>query len=584
MIDSIKGNPSRSTTVTISQADYQLLQKLQVLKTIVGQLRQNKGINSNEVVQNGQNSNGLMEIKITDSNAENIPVAKSTADNQDDSTQISSMMHFLNISDNSTENDNTKINTSQSNQEAASNTAAVNMVVFPGSVLAGADDSNGYAPLMESGSHPLVTSSNSSLTSIKTHYAKIPNPSSSVNNGVQSSAYMPNTGIPLTTRNTSSDENEITSRSNSADSTATTDQNTGKSTSNSSANTLNVTSSYDNEVLDLKSTVLINVESPGPSDTVNPKLLSNSSGYSYEQFCNDLNVNDDYILRLLDLLVQETASGTKTPQRLLGTLPGSSSDLQGSNSISNQHSDQIYNSNGDLDLTTETNDLDDYFLPSPVLPEYVDYDRDARLNNFHDQPSHRRMLVRALNNGYYSNNSPASLSPPVLEPESLSSSLSNSPIALSYNPPTTSFPPLDITSTQGRRAQTQRELDEDEHWRRQYSRRLRREQERSESTTLSINNSSVSRSSGVIPHPSSLSSMSSFNPESVGSSPNSLRPSGIDRYTTSNGHTWNHPTTNDRELPLAQRESIWDTYDDPSLEGLVIQSINGVSLSNSWDD
>ncbi|VVT58770.1 uncharacterized protein SAPINGB_P006375 [Magnusiomyces paraingens] len=54
-----------------------------------------------------------------------------------------------------------------------------------------------------------------------------------------------------------------------------------------------------------------------------------------------------------------------------------------------------------------------------------------------------------------------------------------------------------------------------------------------------------------------------------GTSPGSL---------TTDTHPWIESNTYEQELVVSRRGSMWDAYDDPSLEGLVVQEINGVQL------
>lgn len=298
------------------------------------------------------------------------------------------------------------------------------------------------------------------------------------------------------------------------------------------------------------------------SSATNSDAARTDSGYTYEKFCENLDVNNDYVLKLLELLIKETVQGN-SPNRSKVATPRTATTDTLTNRRQPHH---------------DSNDLDDYFAPSPVIEEFVDYDRAAYFRNssVSRQSSQRRMLAQAItNNAYIHNSMSPGFSPTsALEPLSISSSLSNSPsalpLSLNVNPP-----PIDIGPS---RALSQHEIDEDEHWQRQYARRLRREQERKDSTAP------ISSAAYLRANPSSYSSLSSTMTSSyVSSRPSSRGPPLPD------GHSYNHrewvPTTQEElDAVVSHRNMIWDTYNDPSLEGLTIQSINGVSLSDSWDD
>lgn len=235
-----------------------------------------------------------------------------------------------------------------------------------------------------------------------------------------------------------------------------------------------------------------------------------SSIYGFDDFCRDFNPEDPHIVRLLELLVEETAEH-KSP----------AAGMQSFN-VSKQHSNS----------QAATEDLVAYFCKSPV-PTDFEFTK--------AQPSHRRMLEQAITNGYYSNTGTPS---PSFGPE-LNSAISTPP-------------PLDLQRTSSGVMS-----GEDEHWQRLYNRRMQRERGREEAPVYVQH---------TLFHPSSIDSLASsvMNPPSNLSSRESSRPRWID-------------TDGTMTISATNNTPSWDIRDDSSLDGLEIQSIEGICLSHSWE-
>jgi hypothetical protein len=244
---------------------------------------------------------------------------------------------------------------------------------------------------------------------------------------------------------------------------------------------------------------------------LNRELLDNA--YGFDEFCRNFNPKDPHIVRLLELLVEETVDNKRAALNMQ-CLETTNHQKVGGNQ-------------------TAADDLDDYFRKSPVP---VDFEF------IKAQPSHRRMLEQAITNGYYS--SVGSASPSFDHTLSLSSA-DNTP------------PPLDL-----KRTAEGFTPGEDEHWRRLYNRRLQRERGRAEAPSYIQH---------ALFRPSSVDSLASsvMNPPSNVSSRESSQP----RWVYDDG-----PLTAPNTGNIA-----WDIYDDSSLEGLEVQSIEGVCLSSSWE-
>lgn len=236
------------------------------------------------------------------------------------------------------------------------------------------------------------------------------------------------------------------------------------------------------------------------SETTSPK-------YGFDDFCRDFNPEDLHIVRLLELLVEETTENKS-----------SAAGMQSLN-VSKQHSNS----------QAATDDLVAYFCKSPV-PTDFEFTK--------AQPSHRRMLERAITNGYYSSTGSPS---PCFGPD-LNSVISTPP-------------PLDL-----QRTSSSVMSGEEEHWQRLYNRRMQRERGREEAP-ISVKH--------TLFHPSSIDSLASsvMNPPSNISSRESSRPRWIDADDT---------------ISASNDAPYWDICDDSSLDGLEIQSIEGICLSHSW--
>lgn len=489
------------TTVTIKQADYVLLQKLQVFRALVDSLPQNSQLSTDDGI--------APELLSAHQPATEPPDSV-------DSTWIEAMMANLTVSNDSPELP----------------------VASPSMLLAEVESTN--LPTTESDLYTSAQPSNSTNGSALRHLTNKSKGGLSTSTGSHSS--VTSLGDTPTTRSGSTHSNA------SSNNEAKTNEN--KQEPDSAHNQ------------DAESPVAVSIDSPSA-------VVSRPPGYSYDQFCTDLNVNDDYIMRLLDLLVRETAGGANAPHLTDNAGP----ILHG---LAHQHRDMHF---VDTAPTADNQQqLDDYFMPSPVMQEFVDYDRSSR-------PPHRRMLAQAISNTYFHGigASPSPFSPPVLESGSASSSLSNSPIVLAY-PQASVPPPLDISRAVAGHARSQQLADEEEHWRRQHERRMRLQQERAESgisvtqhfqRTSVVSSSALAGSGTAAVLPVSVSPLS---PLPISYTP--FSPDGLQAQESS----WVSSTTHDEATSQMGRASVWDAYNDPSLESLSIQSINGVSLSNSWDD
>lgn len=280
---------------------------------------------------------------------------------------------------------------------------------------------------------------------------------------------------------------------------------TGKSstiTSNSSTHTstLSSRSSSSHTSHDSASTRFFNREAP-------------DNTYGFDEFCRKFDPEDSHIVRLLELIVEETVDNKRAATTIQRMETPSYQKLRGSQAAAD--------------------DFDDYFCKSPVPPDF---------EFVKAQPSHRRILEQAITNGYYS--SVESASPSFDHILSLGS-VDNTP------------PPLDL-----KRTAEGFTPGEDEHWRRLYNRRLQRERGRAEAPSYIQH---------ALFHRSSVDSLASsvMNPPSNVSSRESSRPRWVD-----NGGSLTAPNTG---------SAAWDVYDDSSLEGLDVQSIEGVCLSRSWE-
>lgn len=491
------------TTVTITQADYVLLQKLQVFRALVDSLPQNSQLSTDGIAP---------ELLSAHQPATEPPEVV-------DSTWIESMMANLTVSNGSPELP----------------------VASPAMLLAEVEGTN--LPTSESDLYASAQSTNSTSGSTLLHLTNTSKGGLSTSTGSHSS--VTSLGDAPTTRS-------------------------GSTHSNTSSDNEAKTNENDEDEKEPVTALNQDVDVPVAGSIDLPSaVVSRPPGYSYGQFCTDLNVNDDYIIRLLDLLVRETAGGANAPHL---------NDDAGPVLYGPDHPRDLHFTDTAPPAADNQQQLDDYFMPSPVMQEYVDYDRSSR-------PPHRRMLAQAISNTYFHGlgASPSPFSPPVLESGSASSSLSNSPMVLAY--PQASVPsPLDISRAVAGHARSQQVADEEEHWRRQHARRMRLQQERAESgvsVTQHFQRSSVVPSSalattGIAAVPQV--SVSPVSPLPISYTPYS--PAALPAQESS----WVSSTGHDGSASQMARAPVWDAYNDPSLESLSIQSINGVSLSNSWDD
>lgn len=394
----------------------------------------------------------------------------------------------------------------------------------------------------------------------------------------------------------------------------------------------------------------------GNSDQ-NNSLKEESKGYSYEKFCQDLNVEDDYILRLLDLLIKETATGSTAPSRQLGTpgfLPTENVDPRvapqrynlddRSIALLTRERDEFIDLNNNNSNNINNND-DDYFLNrSPAI--ITDYPATF----FPSQGNDHGIASSGGNNSHLGYHEDMDLNLLSLDGNnkssspSLSSSLSASPV-LTYYPdnrivPTTYFP-NSYHSSQSPTAQSQQRspdnlarvtsgnpirdtlisstADLPPHYhstadpREIPSSMLHYSSGNSNGFPVFNNNSFASEESfhhhnrdqhqhqhqnhHHHHHPSQQSdfSGSSISPAALSLSLNSSsnphntstiqQPSITSSSSTTNvtANPWISSTPFERNLIVSRRGSMWDAYDDPSLEGLVVQEINGVELPSPYD-
>lgn len=398
--------------------------------------------------------------------------------------------------------------------------------------------------------------------------------------------------------------------------------------------------------------------------SASPKAGSgaDSGAYTYDQFCNDLNATDDYIVRLLDLLIKETATGATAPTRQIGTpgfLPTENIDPRAapqqyhvspfhhanhaSASFSSPSSFQdsaayvrsrsvagTSPTNGALD--SQVHDDDDYFLcRSPaIISDYPTRsaaflsDRSplgpprsggnmasggnfSRLSDIREDADLNAISLDMEQPPSISSSASSSTSP------SLSSSLSASPV-LTYYPeqqqqPVTSFlqprAPASILHTSViDTSPTSARLPP-------YNSHPVREALMVSTSDIpafsngpsaysfspyhSTGHADGTGSMGPYAEPapyvpaslsSSVSSISSTSPISNSSSMQSST-----RHAESNGtagsasnsatsNPWISSNSYEQELIVSRRGSMWDAYDDPSLEGYIVQEINGVQLTD----
>lgn len=307
-----------------------------------------------------------------------------------------------------------------------------------------------------------------------------------------------------------------------------------------------------------------------------------SSGYTYEKFCQDLNVDDDYIVRLLDLLIRETSTGNTAPSRQLPLSP-SSIPVE---SIDPRVAPVRPGNDEDIDD-------DDYFLHrSPaIIPDYPVYYPGHNLDqalynsaaavvdpiltdtssNYYSHTSHHVNEDADLN--YIPLDQPAASPPSV--PSSLSSSISDKGVVYATGP-VTAFLQQDL----GPSPSTTTNNNTTTHSTRPSSRELSSLSSPSSEQQQDNQNSSSNGMNSV--RSDSISNIS----ELSGTSPGDLESSNASytRERSNSNNPWIASTPFERNLIVSRRGSMWDAYDDPSLEGLVVQEFNGVEIPSSWDN